>query len=342
MNAAPPAPKFDAGASAASQASQFIAVKDKRPSKTMGKAFLSECNVLFGLETSASASTSSGLLPSSDRARRTESKVKSIFYLKGMDDAGMQALANEICANAEAKLGSTGYQMVPRASLASNPRFQAMLANGKVSPYDFKAGKSSYRIFGAPGSTVFNPQYLGIGGGLSMALKQAKGDSPWIHEAVLIEELGADAVRVNVLLDFSSLDSNDSGWDRWASKDTAEVKAEVSFALSGTISILPTTGISCHERLGMHECLPDGNKMAIFSTKNPLLSGEKFYTSIEDSTKASDTVASVLVSVLAMANGGGSTLSIKRTDVNVDPATYVDLATRSAAGFVEMSMNMAK
>lgn len=298
--------------------------------------------MLFGLQTTASASTSSGLLPSSERAKRTEAKVTSVYYLKGLDDAGMQALADEICANVEAKLGASGYEVVTRASLASNARFQSMLATGKASPYDLKAGKNTnYRIFGPTGATVFNPAYLGMGGGLSMALKQAKGDSPWIHEAVLVSELGADAVRVNMMLDFGSLSSNDSKWDRWASKDSAEVQAEVAFALSGTMSILPAEGLNCWERFGNKECAADGNKIATFGTKNPLLSGERFYTSIEDATTTGDAVASVVSGVLAMA-GGGSTFSVKRTNVTVDPAPYVALATKSAAGFVEMSMTLAK
>lgn len=339
MATAPPAPEFNEGASASSQAATFIEAKDGRTNKAPGKAFLSECNVLYGVMTGASAQTSRGLLPSSER--RVEAKVSSYYQLKGLDGPGMQALADEICDTAERSLAEAGYQVITRASLANNTRFQKVRTQGKASPYEMKLGSSKYQVYAASGATVFNPSYLGAMGGLAMALKQAKGESPWLQEATLVEDIGASAVRLNIVLDFSSLQSSNSSWDRWASTDTAEVDGQVKFAATGSVVILPTESLNCYDRLGMHECMADQKKTATFTTRHPLTSNSKFYTSIVDATTAGDTAAAVISTGLAILGGGGSTLSVSRTDVNVDPAAYVKVATSAADALMDMSLEVA-
>ncbi|MFT4569415.1 MAG: hypothetical protein ACI8TX_000786 [Hyphomicrobiaceae bacterium] len=151
---------------------------------------------------------------------------------------------------------------------------------------------------------MFNPSYLGVMGGLAMAFKQAKGESPWIQEGTLAGDLGASAVRLNLVLDFSTLQSSNSKWDRWASSDSAEVSGEVKFAASGAVVILPI------------EALND-RKMGKFTTKHPLTSPERFYTSPTNGTTTGDTMASVITTGLAIFNGGGMSLSLTRTDVNL-------------------------
>ncbi len=333
------APQYDAATSATSQAATFIEAKDGRPTKAAGKAFLSECNVLYGIQTSASAETSRGLLPSS--VKRVEAKSKSFYHLKGMDAAGMQALADAICDDAARALGEAGYEVIARASLAGNERFQKIRSQGKPSPYEMNLGAAKYNVYSATGASVFNPAYLGTMGGLSMALKQAKGESPWLQEGTLAHDLGASAVRGNIVLDFSSLQSSDSKWDAWASKDTATISGEVKFAASGSVTILSPDTLNCYERLGMFECMGDAKKQGVFTTRHPLTSSEKFYTSITDATTVGDTVASVVSTGLAILGGGGSTLSVKRTDVNVDPDAYVRVARGASEALVDMALTVA-
>lgn len=336
-------PTYDANATPQSQAATFIGVQNPKL-LTNKKAFLSECNVLVAHQTGASAGTTAGLL-NNNTAGRTDEKVVSLYYLKGITDGQLQALADSVCADAEARLTAAGYQVVPLSTLQSNEKYAKMTANGKASPFDYTppGTKNKYKVYSVKGSTVFNPQYLGAGGGLAMAFKQASGNAPAFMEAGLVDELGADAVRVNVLLDFSSVQGDGHG--KWLKKDTAEVKAKVLFAVSGKMTIIPKDEVKCGKRFGNRECYTPA-KFSTLNLKFPVTSEEKFYTSIVDATKTSDKVAAVAskaISVLAAMSGShGMSGSTSRTDVNIDPPAYDAVAKKSVATFLEMALAAAK
>ncbi|TBR20748.1 hypothetical protein EPO15_12175 [bacterium] len=333
-------PTYDANATPQSQASAFIGAQNTML-LTNKKAFISECNVLVAHQTGASAGTTAGLL--NNTGGRVESKVYSIYYLKGITDEQLQNLADSVCADAEARLAGAGYEVVSRASLAGNEKFAKLAANGKASPFEYGVGKNKYKVYAAKGSTVFNPAYIGAGGGLAMAMKQAGGSAPTFMEAGLVDELGADAVRVNIALDFSSLEGDGHG--KWLKKDTAEVKGKVLFAVSGDMTILPKDGVKCGKRFGNKECYTPA-KLSKLRLKFPVTSDEKFYTEIKDATTTGDKVAAVATKAIglltAMAGGTGSSSSAKRTDVNIDPAAYDAVAKKSVSNFLDMALTAAK
>lgn len=335
-------PTYDANQSPAAQASTFIGVQNPKL-LTNKKAYISECNVIVAHQTGASAGTTAGLL--NNTGGRSESKVISIYYLKGISDEQLQVLADSVCADAESRLAAGGYQVVPRSTLASNEKFVKLNANGKASPFDWTppGTKNKYKIYSPKGSTVFNPQYLGAGGGLAMAMKQASGNAPMFQEAGLMDELGADAVRVTIVLDFSSVEGDGHG--KWLKKDTAEVKAKVRFAVSGRMQIVPKETLSCGKRFGNRECSA-GGKLANVGLKFPVTSDEKFYTSIVNATTTGDKVAAVATKAIglltAMAGGTGSSSSVTRTDVNIDAPAYDAVAKKSVANFIEMAMTALK
>jgi hypothetical protein len=333
-------PVYDAAATPQSQAAAFIGAQNTKL-LTNKKAFISECNVLVAHQTGASAGTTAGLL--NNTGGRVEAKVHSIYYLKGISDDQLQALADSVCADAEARLSASGYAVVSRESLKANEKYAKLAANGKASPFEYSVGKNKYKVYAAKGTTVFNPAYIGAGGGLAMAMKQAGGSAPAFMEAGLVDELGADAVRVNVALDFSAVQGDGQG--KWLKKDTAEVKGKVLFAVSGDMTILPKDGVKCGKRFGNRECYTPA-KFSTLRLKFPVTSEEKFYTEVKDATTAGDKVAAVATKAIglltAMAGGTGTSSSAKRTDVTIDPPAYDALAKKSVANFFDMALTAAK
>lgn len=337
-------PQYDMNATPQSQAATFIGVQNAKLMAGVKKVFISECNVLFGETTSATAATSTGMFESNQG--KVQAKVSSIYYLKGLTPEQMQTMADGICADAEAKLKAAGYEVVDRSALTANPAYGRMTANGKKSPYDFKVGgHTTYKILAANGATVFNMAYMGAGGGLKMAMQAASGSSPLIAEAVLIDDFQASAVKINALLDFSEVASNNSKWDKWAKKETAEVKGKVKFAAKGDIAFVPASTVKCGVRFGKKECFGNG-KVVKYGLKLPVTSDEKFYSDISDATTKGDKIAGVATAAIgmlaAMAGGAGMSASVKRTNVTVEPASYEAVAKKAVGNFIDMALHTAK
>lgn len=337
-------PTYDPNATPQSQAATFVGVQNPKFLGEIKKVFISECNVLFGETTSATAGTSSGMFESNQG--KVQKKVSSVYYLKGLTDDQMQAMANTICNDAEAKLKAGGFEVIDRAALQANPAYGKMTANGKKSPYEFKpGGNTTYKIFGGNGASVFNPAYLGAGGGLKMAMQQASGNAPMFSEALLIEENQAAAVKINALLDFSEVTSNNSKMDKWLKKETAEVKAKVKFAAKGTIDFVPASTIKCGKRFGNKECAGNG-KFVRMNLKLPVTSDDKFYTDISDATTKGDKIAGAISSTIgllaAMSGGAGMSGKTTRTNVTVEPAVYASTAQKAVGNFVEMAITRVK
>lgn len=337
-------PTYDPGATPQSQAATFIGAQSPKLAADVKKVFISECNVLFGETTAASAGTSTGMFESG--AGQVQKKVSSIYYLKGLTDENMQSMANNICNEAEAKLKAAGYEVVDRSALTANPAYVKMTANGKKSPYEYKVGgNTTYKIFAANGASVFNMAYLGTGGGLKMAMQAASGNAPMFGEGLLVDEYQAASVKINALLDFSEVASNNSKWDKWAGKDRAEVSAKVKFAVNGNIAIVPPSTVKCGKRFGNKECVNNG-KFAKFGLKLPVTSDEKFYVSIADATTKGDKIAGAVTGAIgmlaAMAGGHGSAASVSRTNVTVEPTAYEAVAKKAVGNFIDMALHSAK
>ena len=98
------APSYDANGSAASQADSFIAAENEKYMAGVDKVGVLSCNVMFGVNSAASASTSGGFRSDAMRAtgttRRSDVKVSVTYAAKGVDEAEMQRIANQACDNA--------------------------------------------------------------------------------------------------------------------------------------------------------------------------------------------------------------------------------------------------
>jgi hypothetical protein len=350
--AAPPA--FDANGSLASQASTFIA-PNKAVGKTMkdvSKIAITSCNVMFAYESNASAGTQGGLFSEAGGVTRAEATVNAEYTLHGMDEPAMQALAAEICQEAEAQVKAAGFEVVPADVLAANEDYQGIHANAKPVPYEYKAGgkgtKSRYLVYAPPGQGVYDPRFIGVSAGLGSAMKAAKGTSPQLFEGRVMDTLQADAMNINLLVDFAAVESDGSkgGLGGLASKDSAKVDGDARLSVSGSVRIVPRAQQECWDRFGKRECMVDANKIPEFNTATPVISAEPFYKDFVNETSTGDKVGSAVskgIAVLgAMGGVGGRSYSIKRYGVYVEPAQYSAEVKKYAQGFIGMALESAK
>jgi hypothetical protein len=350
--AAPPA--FDAGGSLASQASTFIA-PNKAAGKTMkdvSKIAITSCNVMFAYESNASAGTQGGLFSEAGGVTRAEATVNAEYTLHGMDEPAMQALAAEICQEAEAQVKAAGFEVVPADVLAANEDYQGIHANAKPVPYEYKAGgkgtKSRYLVYAPQGQGVYDPRFIGVSAGLGSAMKAAKGTSPQLFEGRVMDTLQADAMNINLLVDFAAVESDGSkgGLGGLASKDSAKVDGDARLSVSGSVKIVPRAQQECWDRFGKRECMVDANKIPEFNTATPVISADPFYKDFVNETSTGDKVGSAVskgIAVLgAMGGVGGRSYSIKRYGVYVEPAQYSAEVKKYSQGFIGMALESAK
>lgn len=348
---APPA--FDAGVSLESQLDTFFQA-DRATSKRMKSVqtlALTGCNVLFATQTSASASTGGGLFSEAGNTRRAEAKVSQIYTLEGLSDTDMQTLADDICADAEQRLARAGYVVKPHAEVRGSAHHAALVASGKAAPFDHSIGsggaKQSYRLFTRSGEAVHGAAYLGTAGGLAQAFKSAGGNASWNHETRLMQELGVDAVHLDVLVDFAAMESSgNASATQLASTNSASVSGSARLAITGQMSITPLADLKCWERFGKQECGPLHDAAKVTS-KLPVSNNEAFYDSLVDTTTTGDRVAAGFTKALSVVAalggvGGVSSTDITRYTVTVSPATYGDVTNRATRQFLDMAVLMAK
>ena len=341
----PPPPTFNPADSAASQAATFVG--SNKPAKNMQKVkkvALTACNVMFADKSSASASTGAGLFgdPASSNTRRVDEKVIVVYNMTGLDDAVMQKMTDDICTDAEKRMAAKGLQVVSRSELASNEHYQKMLEAGRKSPYEFKAGQSTYKVFSASGSTIFDPRYIGALSGLGQAFKQAKGSSAVQHETRMMNEMGIDSMQMNMLVDFAQLQSDgNTRAFQLSNKDSAKVSGKVQLAVSGDIKVQPASEMKCWKALGGRtDCMMKNNASPVFFTRIPVLAGEQFYRQISDATTTADKATAGITKGLAMLSAMGgvssSSTSITRYNVDVVPEQFAQVGRKYMDGFMDM------
>jgi len=349
---APPA--YDPAASAASQAASFVAPgKAAKFMADVRKIAITSCNVMFAFKSNGSAGTQGGLFSEAGGVTRAEAKVKVEYNLQGMDDASMQSLTDEICTNAENQARAAGFELVPAADLAANEDFQGMHRNARPIPFEYKAAgrgtSTRYVVYAPAGQGVFDPRFIGTSAGLGAAMKAAKGESPDLYEGRVMDTLGADAMHLNILVDFTEMqsDGQKGALGGLASKDSASVDAEARLSIAGDMNIRLKAFQNCWERFGKHECMTDLAKVPSFSTAHPVVSAAPFYTDLVNETTTGDKVANVAtkgVAVLAALSGvkGGMSTNVTRYGVHVDPVQYGAEVKTYVTGFVDMILSSAK
>ncbi|MGL6224494.1 MAG: hypothetical protein ACRC6L_13025, partial [Steroidobacteraceae bacterium] len=211
---------------------------------------LTSCNVLFGVETSASSSTQAGF--GEPTSGRIDSNVSVTYALQGMDEAALQALTDQVCADAVARYAAVGYEIVPQADVNAHPEFARLQSMGKPVPYTYSRAGSKYQVRAPAGQTVFDPAYLNavdstlsvlstIGGATS-------GNTYQAAEGALLKSLNASGLHVNVMVDFAKAKgSKASGFlGKMAGNDTAKVEGDLQLSVSGFVLLNPLDKIQCY------------------------------------------------------------------------------------------------
>lgn len=350
---APPEP-FDPAKAAEAQAASFIGQGKNADKyiKKVKKVAITSCNVMFAFKSNASAGTSAGMFSSAPSGTvRTDAQVTVEYNLHGMDDAAMKALTNQVCSGAEEKMRAAGFDVIPGKTVAANANFQGIHKNARQVPFEYKAAgqgeKTRYMVYAPDGQGIYDPRFIGVMAGLGAAFKAAKGENPMQYEGKLMDELGADAAHLNILVDFADMQSDGHKGSWGTDKNTANVKADARLAISGDMSFYLKEELNCWGKDAKRQCGIDLGKVATFNTSRPVISGAPFYTQIRNETTTGDKIAGAATKGLAMLAAmsgvkGGTSVDITRYGVDVDPAQYGGEVKKYAGGFVEMMLVSAK
>lgn len=346
----PPPPTFNPADAATAQAATFIgANKQAKYMADVKKVALTGCNVMFADRSGASASTGAGLFgdPASSSTRRVDEKIIVVYTMVGLDDAVMQKMTDDICTDAERRMAEAGLDVVPRSELAKNEHYQKLLEAGRKSPYEFKVGGSTYKVFSTTGSSIFDQRYIGTGSNLKQAFKSVGGASAVQLETRMMNEMGVDSVQMNMLVDFAQVTSDGQARGfQLANKDSAKVDGKVQLAISGDVKVQPHGELKCWKALGGRtDCMMKNNRSPVFFTKAPVLAAEPFYKEVRNATRTSDKVSAGLTKALATfsALGGvsSSSTSVTRWEVDVEPQQFARIGRQYMDGFMDMMFHTA-
>lgn len=339
----PPAPVFDPQADVRAQAAQFIDNNGKTKNLAeVRKVAVTSCNVLFAESAAAHSGTGGGLFSEVGNTRRAEAKVSVVYTLEGASDADMQRFTNDVCADAERRMQAAGYEIVPTAELIADAGFQALMASGKSSPFKYKNGNSTYKVFAPDGYTVYDPRYLGTAGGLGQAFKAMGGNSIEHHHGLVMDTFQATAVAINVMIDFAELQGDGKhGPYSLASKNTAEVRHGVNLGVTGQVEFRPLSKLDCWDRFGKRECMLKAGQSPVFTSSNPVTTREVFYKAVVNTTTTGDKVAAGVTKALSVVAaiggiGGVSSQNTTRYSVEVEPAQFTKVGRDGVNGFLDM------
>ena len=161
----PPPPAFDPSADVAGQAASFIQPVNADKRGNSRRVALTACNVVFGIKTSASASTQAGMFESNQG--RVDAKISEVYLLQGVSDAQLQGITDRVCAQAEQQLARSGLDVMSHRELAATAEYQALTAKGRPGPVEWSVNKSDYKVFAPSGWTVFDQRFDGTGRGIA-------------------------------------------------------------------------------------------------------------------------------------------------------------------------------
>ncbi|EWH10151.1 hypothetical protein DS2_09402 [Catenovulum agarivorans DS-2] len=345
-------PDYNPATNAAAQADSFIYAENEEYMKGVNKIGVMSCNVMFGMTSSASASTSGGFRAGATRATgtvsRSDVKISVTYTASGLEETELQRLADQACENAELELSNAGFELVPHSKIKTNKYYQELHAGGQASPFEFKGkGDTRYLVLGRNGETISDPRYISTASGFSQVFKSIGGDSSEQIEDFLMKDLGMTGVNINLLIDFASLQSDgDKSFAGLSNKDTAKVDASIQLAVSGDIRFQPITQQKCWSEWGKEKCMVKPSHQPVFGSKRDVASSTIFYESIEDATTTADKVTSGLTKTLGFLSALGGTSSsvardITRYQVNIIPTVYETESKKLTSGLVEMAATKA-
>lgn len=338
-------PQFDSSASPAAQAKHFIEARNKKGNNGVAKVGLTTCQVAFATHQSGSSQTSGHIFDNRDST--VEAKISQHYYLKGISDAELQNIATRMCEKGERNLRQAGFEVIPFSQFSQSAQYKELYASGKPSPYKTKIKKTEYTVVTPPGYAVTDEdttnRAAGGLGGLANAFKQAGGANAASKEATLGFQSGFAPVRLMYTVDLASITENTKGF--MGMNKTAMVEGKVNLQVGGQLMLVPLDGMGKRSPRGKTRFFI-ANSMPTYTSKQPLVTDEVFYVSVEDATTTGDKVADGFSTVMgyasALMGGTGTSSDTSRYNVNVKPQAFADLAVKHADNFTAMAASSAK
>jgi len=325
------------------EAERFLSAEKVGPSANVKKVALTSCNVLYGLETSANAETQRGF---GDSSQRIESRVSLVYQLMGLDDNALQALTEQICADAAESLAKAGYSVVPASQVSAQAEFAKLHAGGQQTPYRYERAGTQYLTFAPAGQQVIDNVYKGKVDSLFGNFKAMSTDGPAFTEARLAKALGASAVHVNIMVDFASASGNTPKglWGRLSGSDTARIDSQLAMSVNGFMTMIPEDRIDCSS--GFCQGANDARLVAKVVSKAPLIGSASPVREIIDAKTTADKVdgaaAAVISGLAALAGQSVTAMSLVKKGVIVDPQAYAQESRKLAQSFTGMAVSLLK
>jgi len=337
-------PRYNASASPQAQAAQFIEAINKKGNNGVQKVGLTTCQVAFATHQSGSSQTSGHFFDT--RKNTVEAKVRQHYYLKGISDAELQSLAEQMCAEGERQLIAAGFDVVPSSQIRQMPEYQEFYAAGTPSPFKTEIAKTEYTVVAPAGFAITDEsttnRAAGGLGGIANAFKQAGGANAATKEATLGFKNGFAPARLLYTVDVASIEERKGVM---GVNNTAEVSATVNLQVGGQLMLVPLDAMG--KRSPRDETrFYIANSVPTYLSKLPVTDDTVFYSSVEEVTSTGDKLADGFSKVVgfaaALAGGTGMSTDTTRYNVNVRPELFSKQATAHAAAFVAMAAYSAK
>lgn len=189
---------FDFATAPADQTAEFVHISSPKSLKDIKKVAIVNFLVEF-------ATVKEAKVMSSRPGKSSSSEAK--VSLGDPDLARYQAIADALYDKLVADLTAAGIEVIPSDTLKAENRFQDFKKVQHDSPWDTstKGGRSIF--VGAKGLPVYmdNPERADALKGMGMTLGMAFGANPTLLEVKLSNELKANLLSVNLVVDFADL-----------------------------------------------------------------------------------------------------------------------------------------
>lgn len=333
-------PKIDAAL--VGQIAANTSVLNAKLAKGVKRVAIIGCNVVFGTKTSASAKTQAGF--GEPTKGRVDAVVNSSYELQEIDDAAMRAITDSVCADAAGAFKAAGLDVVPAATVTSHPDFARFQAAGKPTPYEWTNSGSKYKVMSPAGFGMTGTTYISTWDTFGLASKGMSGEgNPAQIRGGLVKSLDAALADINIMVDFAKQESNNAKgfFGKLAGNSEAKVESKVSLSVSAFVQFQTKEDLYCAGELCYVSPTPSNLRVL---TKEPIAAKRDVVVKITDLktnlNRADEVAANVLGVLVALAGkSGGTSTSVEKWGVVVDPTAYATAVREISSGFLAASVD---
>jgi hypothetical protein len=296
----------DAQFDAAAQAGKLVSLSDPGALKGVRRLAIGSFQVEFQRKGVASAN--------SYRIGQSGSAYTSVSVsLTGIENGGLQAIADALYQDYRSSLQAAGWQLVPHEQVLASAAYRKAAASAAPGPQDTRAQSTWATVFAPSDMVVFGEGSTSTAsavpmlGMLASGLRSAGAAMSGVSTSnELSSELGAASLAVRMVVNFVEMQSSDRSWIS-RSSGTASVAQAYALSIHPSSSLVLTRmegGVASYSRLGL------GAQLA--------LPGPAF-REIKD---VSSLAANVGLAVLNLAIGKGNSSSVVEKEAVAEPEAF--------------------